>query len=133
VSKIRSGSKLLRPKRRNLALLAGFLAVGLAAYLVVSRIPHGQGPTSRDQVRRLCGAVEPRDLNILLITLDTTRADHIGCYGYRGVETPCIDRVAGEGFLFRNATAQAPLTLPSHSSILTGTYPVFNGVRGPHP
>jgi arylsulfatase A-like enzyme/Tfp pilus assembly protein PilF len=69
------------------------------------------------------------ETNVLLFTLDTTRADHIGCYGYPNVRTPNIDGLAADGFLFKNATAQAPLTLPSHSSIFTGTYPFIHGVR----
>ena len=69
------------------------------------------------------------EMNVLLFTLDTTRADHIGCYGYPNVRTPNIDGLAADGFLFKNATAQAPLTLPSHSSIFTGTYPFIHGVK----
>jgi len=52
------------------------------------------------------------ELNILFITLDTTRADHLGCYGYNRAETPNMDRLAETGILFKNATCQAPLTLP---------------------
>jgi arylsulfatase A-like enzyme len=68
-------------------------------------------------------------MNVLLFTLDTTRADHIGCYGDPDARTPNIDRLAAEGVRFSNATAQAPMTLPSHSSIFTGTYPFMHGVR----
>jgi arylsulfatase A-like enzyme len=67
--------------------------------------------------------------NVILLTLDTTRADHLGCYGYAEAGTPNIDRLAGEGIVFENAVAQAPLTLPSHASLLTGTYPFVHGVR----
>lgn len=70
-----------------------------------------------------------RDLNVLLITLDTTRADRIGCYGYEGAETPNLDLLATEGVMFVNAYCQVPLTLPSHCSILTGTYPLFHRVH----
>lgn len=68
-------------------------------------------------------------LNILLITLDTTRADHLGCYGYKGAKTPNLDRLASEGLRFANAYCPAPLTLPSHTSIFTGLEPVSHGVR----
>lgn len=71
---------------------------------------------------------EPR-LNILLITLDTTRADHIGCYGNKDIETPNIDRLAASGLRYENAFTPAPITLPAHTSIMTGTYPLFHGVR----
>ena len=67
--------------------------------------------------------------SILLITIDTLRADHVGCYGYSRVETPVIDGLAAAGARFENAYAQAPITLPSHAVILTSTYPMFNGVR----
>ncbi|HEV2495065.1 MAG TPA: sulfatase-like hydrolase/transferase [Terriglobia bacterium] len=67
--------------------------------------------------------------SVLLITIDTVRADHLGCYGYRRIETPVIDQLASEGIRFKHAYAQVPLTLPSHTVIMTGTYPMFNGVR----
>jgi len=67
--------------------------------------------------------------SVLLITLDTVRADHIGCYGYSRIETPAIDGLASDGVRFENAYAQVPITLPSHAVILTGTYPLFSGVR----
>jgi choline-sulfatase len=66
---------------------------------------------------------------IVLITLDTVRADHLACYGYRRIKTPSIDSLASEGIRFDHAYAQVPLTLPSHTVIMTGTYPMFNGVR----
>ena len=67
--------------------------------------------------------------SVLLITIDTLRADHVGCYGNAHVETPAMDGLAAAGVRFENAYAQAPITLPSHAVILTGTYPMFNGVR----
>ncbi len=74
------------------------------------------------------GAVR-RDLNVLLITIDTIRADRVGCYGYAAAGTPNLDRLAAEGVRFANAYAQVPLTLPSHCSIMTGTYPPDHLVR----
>ncbi len=67
--------------------------------------------------------------NVLLITLDTTRADRLGCYGYRQTRTPTLDGLAATGVLFENAYAQAVITLPSHTSILTGLLPPAHGVR----
>jgi choline-sulfatase len=67
--------------------------------------------------------------NVVLITIDTVRADHVGCYGDRQAHTPTLDALAREGDLFRTAVAQVPLTLPSHCSIMTGTYPPLHGVR----
>jgi arylsulfatase A-like enzyme/Flp pilus assembly protein TadD len=67
--------------------------------------------------------------NVVLITIDTVRADHVGCYGYRQAHTPNLDALAREGTLFQTVVASVPLTLPSHCSILTGTYPPLHGVR----
>ena len=67
--------------------------------------------------------------NVVLITIDTVRADRVGCYGYRQARTFNLDALARDGVLFRTAVASVPLTLPSHCSILTGTYPSLHGVR----
>jgi len=71
----------------------------------------------------------PEARSLLLVTLDTTRADRIGAYGYERARTPTLDRLAAEGVLFENAIAPAPITLPSHASILTGVPPSAHGVR----
>src|SRR4029079_7345597 len=68
-------------------------------------------------------------LNLVLVTLDTTRADRMGAYGNANIETPTFDRLAREGVLFREAVSLAPLTLPVHSSIFTGKFPPEPGVR----
>ncbi len=67
--------------------------------------------------------------NLLLITLDTTRADHIGCYGYAKAQTPALDRLARSGVKFNRAYSTVPLTLPAHATILTGLYPAEHGCR----
>jgi len=67
--------------------------------------------------------------NIILITVDTLRADRLGCYGYEPARTPNIDRLATEGIRVAYAIAPTPLTLPSHASILTGLEPPAHGVR----
>jgi arylsulfatase A-like enzyme/tetratricopeptide (TPR) repeat protein len=67
--------------------------------------------------------------NVILVTLDTTRADHLACYGYPGVRTPILDALAGRGVLFEQCASSSPLTLPSHSTIMTGMYPTYHGVR----
>ena len=66
---------------------------------------------------------------IVIVTLDTTRADSLPAYGFRGVTTPAIDRLAREGITFDNAQSVAPLTLTAHTSIFTGLYPPRHGVR----
>lgn len=67
--------------------------------------------------------------NVVLITIDTVRADHVGCYGDRQAHTPTLDALARQGVLFQTVVTAVPLTLPSHCSILTGTYPTVHGVR----
>jgi choline-sulfatase len=67
--------------------------------------------------------------NLLLITLDTARADRFGCYGYEKAVTPNIDRLAGGGVLFEEAFTPVPLTVSSHASIFTGCYPPHHGVH----
>jgi arylsulfatase A-like enzyme len=67
--------------------------------------------------------------NVLLITIDTVRADRIGAYGYAKAATPVLDRLARDGVRFADATTQAPLTAPAHAAILTGLYPARLGVR----
>jgi len=68
-------------------------------------------------------------MNVLLITLDTTRADHLGCYGYARARTRHLDNLAADGARFEHAYSPAPITLPAHASILTGLYPFAHGVR----
>ncbi|HEX7418692.1 MAG TPA: sulfatase-like hydrolase/transferase, partial [Thermoanaerobaculia bacterium] len=70
-----------------------------------------------------------RNANILIITLDTTRADHLGAYGYAAAQTPNEDALAREGVVFEEAITPTAYTLPSHSSIMTGLYPPAHGVR----
>lgn len=65
--------------------------------------------------------------NILLITIDTLRADRLGCYGNKMVKTPTLDAIAEDGHLFENTFSQAPHTTPSHCSIMTSTYPSRHG------
>ncbi|GJM10071.1 MAG: hypothetical protein DHS20C11_23470 [Lysobacteraceae bacterium] len=74
-------------------------------------------------------APSPKPFNVLLITMDTTRADHLGCYGNEIISTPHIDALAKQGTLYQNAFTPVPITLPSHTSMMSGTYPVFHGVR----
>lgn len=78
-----------------------------------------------------CGCARPAApaRHLLLITLDTTRADHLGCYGRSGAGTPWLDRLAADGARWERAYSQVPVTLPSHVAILTGLYPPHNGVH----
>ncbi len=74
-------------------------------------------------------APAPRPVNVVVITIDTLRADHVGCYGYRAAQTPHLDRLAAEGVRFEHAYTPVPITLPSHTVIFTGTYPMYSGMH----
>jgi arylsulfatase A-like enzyme/tetratricopeptide (TPR) repeat protein len=94
---------------RLLCLLLVLAALAIGAFAVL----RGQTPRA----------------NLLLITLDTVRADHLGAYGYKPGATPALDRLAREGVRFADASTQAPLTGPAHAGILTGVYPTRFGIR----
>ena len=94
------------------------LAIGVA--LMRGRPPAPPAPIA-------AGAL--RGANVLLVTIDTLRADHVGAYGSQGTLTPTIDAFAKDGLRFERTYAHVPLTLPSHASLLTASYPLRNGVR----
>lgn len=96
-------------------------------FLVVSCISLGTFASA--QRRPTTIAVRKSSPNVLLITIDTVRADHVGCYGYSKIQTPTLDSLARDGVVFERAISQVPLTWPSHTAILTGTYPFQNGVQ----
>jgi arylsulfatase A-like enzyme/predicted Zn-dependent protease len=102
---------------RRVNVAAGIALVFTIAFLGCRKAP--QTP----------GDIDFPGANVLLITLDTTRADRIGAYGYEPAETPRLDRFATEGVLFEQPITPTAFTLPSHSSIMTGLYPPFHGVR----
>ncbi len=77
----------------------------------------------------LASCQSQRPLNLVLVTIDTLRADRLGCYGNSKIETPNLDKLAQAGTLFENAVTHAPLTAPSHASMFTGMYPTAHKVR----
>jgi choline-sulfatase len=108
--------------RRAIWIVAASLIVlvaGAGAYVLVRGLPSGSG---------VAGPAAP-PLHILLVTLDTTRADHLGCYGWTRAQTPELDRLAREGVRFEWAFSPVPVTLPAHASLLTARYPFAHGVR----
>src|SRR3990172_8181109 len=70
-----------------------------------------------------------RNCNILLVTIDTLRADHLPAYGYTRIRTPHLDKLADQSLIFEDAISQVPMTLPAHVSLLTGLLPLTHGVR----
>ncbi|HEX4962183.1 MAG TPA: sulfatase-like hydrolase/transferase [Thermoanaerobaculia bacterium] len=76
-----------------------------------------------------CSRGAGRNPNLLLVTVDTVRADHLGCYGDREAVTPWLDGLAKEGIRFAAASSTVPLTLPSHATVLSGLLPVHHGLR----
>jgi arylsulfatase A-like enzyme/Tfp pilus assembly protein PilF len=103
-------------KRRRLVPLA-LLATVLGALVVVVL------GVLRPPIRRDPG------FSVLLVTIDTLRADALGCYGRKGAETPWVDRLAEGGVRFEEAHAHNVVTLPSHANLLSGRYPLEHGVR----
>jgi arylsulfatase A-like enzyme/Flp pilus assembly protein TadD len=110
----------MRTKKRPIVLMIGgiLLAAGAAAYVFFFA-----GPPSFSGLR------QGRDFNVIVITLDTTRADRLPCYGRQDLATPTLDAFAARGVRFENCYAQTPLTLPSHTTLMTGTLPLFHGIR----
>ena len=92
------------------AVLAAALLVGCVAWWALSHRGNHDGP-------------------VILISIDTMRADHLPAYGYTKVKTPAFDALAREGVLFERAYAHSPQTLPSHAAILSGRLPFENGIR----
>ena len=87
------------------------------------------GLASLSALIALAGCARAPRWNLLVVTFDTTRADHIGCYGHAAARTPNVDRLAREGVRFARAYTAVPITLPSHSTMFTGKYPPRTGVR----
>src|SRR3984893_2398508 len=100
------------------------VGVAIIALVAGSRIKRARAPVTTPLH---AGAL--RGANVLLVTIDTLRADHVGAYGNRLGLPPTLDRLASEGLRFERAYAHVPLTLPSHTTIMTGSYPTTNGVR----
>jgi Sulfatase len=116
--------------RRRLLLWVGVVlvaAAGLAAWRVMST--RADRTSSGADLGSLPGGVSRQALNVVVVTLDTTRSDRIGAYGAKDVETPVLDSIARDGVQFDQAVSVAPLTLPAHSSIFTGKFPPEHGVR----
>lgn len=102
--------------RRSLPWVAGLAAIAVIGVPVVQRMKEAK------QIARLPAAA-PDSPNVLVIVVDTLRADHLSTYGYARPTSPNLTRIASQGVLFENAMAASSWTLPSHASMLTGRYP----------
>ena len=111
-------SSVTGPPRRSWRYLVAVLVLLAALGLAVRFSGWQSGRVTRDP-----------GLNVLLITIDTLRADAVGAYGNARVETPWMDRLAREGARFEQAHAHNVVTLPSHANILSGRYPIDHGIR----
>ncbi|HEV7518989.1 MAG TPA: sulfatase-like hydrolase/transferase, partial [Thermoanaerobaculia bacterium] len=96
--------------------LSGLLALGVLSLVTLAALA-AWGFAAR----------RPRRPNVILVSIDTLRADHLGSYGYRLPTTPCLDRFRADAVLFAEAVAQASSTLPSHASIFTSMIPQHHG------
>jgi len=114
-----------RPGSKTLLMLVAAAAALCILFWFVLR--PGKAPSQK--VTGMWKALGVEKPNVILVTLDTTRADRLACYGYSGVKTPALDALAGRGVLFEQCASSSPLTLPSHSTIMTGMYPTYHGVR----
>jgi choline-sulfatase len=107
---------------RRLAIFLGIIFVPIFVGIALfGTAACGQTPGQRPSPRK-----SPPD--VYLITIDTLRADHVGCYGYRQVETPALDALAADGVRFTQAFTHSPITNTSHITILTGLLPSVHGV-----
>ncbi len=106
--------------------LAAASAVGWVIYCG-SGFVHMLGWSGSEPRLPEAGAVEPGRPNVILISIDTLRADHLSCYGYGRPTTPGIDGFAASAVLYRNASSTASFTLPAHASMMTGQFPSSHG------
>ncbi len=104
---------------------SGLRILAAAAALLLA----GCGDPPQESGRPAAGDRGGAALNVILISIDTTRADALGCYGNASVRTPHIDRLAAEGTRFAQCISNAPVTLPAHASMLTGAYQFVHGAR----
>jgi arylsulfatase A-like enzyme len=118
----------------GIAIVAAAAAVPMLTMVLIAERA-GAGQSAGARVQDLDLRAEKTDLpvpnarNLVLISIDTLRADHLGLYGYGMSTSPNIDRFFADGVVFGRAYSQTPWTLPSHVSMLTGLYPSTHGVR----
>ena len=107
---------------RRLAGSRGSLLGYLLIIVITGIIGATSGTSTKGIENRLAGG-EGEGPSVLLIIVDTLRADHLSCYGYDAIDTPSLEKLASDGILYRHAFSQASWTRPSIASIMTGLYP----------
>jgi arylsulfatase A-like enzyme/Flp pilus assembly protein TadD len=120
--RIASGSKFCPNTMSYANFLRAPAAVLLSVLILLMDPLHGEGQAKKPEPIR-------RRSNLLLVTIDTLRPDHLHCYGYEQIQTPSIDSLATQGIRFTQAFTPIPITLPSHTVMLTGTYPMMSGMH----
>jgi hypothetical protein len=114
---------------RNLLDKSEIAVPGALLLLIVVLVVLPKEP--EESLSEVSGSIDASDpLNIVLFTLDTTRADYIGCYQKTPIKTPCMDRLAREGVMFTRAYSTSNSTVPSHASIMTSLYVEEHNVLG---
>ena len=116
-------------KRSRTMVLLVLLGAVIAALLYLSLGREPAPATPQAGFQRLLKKNGIRQPNIVVLTLDTTRADHLPMYGYGAVKTPQLQKLARRGLVFEQCVTASPFTLPSHCTIMTGLYPTYHGVR----
>ena len=119
----------IRPRRLAVGLRVLAVITFAAALALSSPSCKRDSESESKDSSKAVGSIDGRGMNVLLVSVDTTRADHLGCYGHPIVKTPNIDKFAAEGTRFAQCISSAPMTLPSHSTMMTGSYPFVHGVR----
>jgi arylsulfatase A-like enzyme len=110
----------LNPSKRRISYLLSLSILAILGYWIVSKTP----PAARS----VAASNQSGDANVVFISIDSLRPDHLSCYGYARKTSPNIDRLAREGVLFSNAFSTSSWTLPAHLSMLTSLYSLSHGV-----
>ena len=111
--------------------LSARLAIILITIILAAATPQtalGAQPSSPTATPKQATSTSAASPDVFLVTIDTLRADHVGCYGYKQIETPALDALAADGIRFTAAFTHSPITNTSHTTILTGLLPSVHGV-----